>query len=131
MPKLKTEYIILASGAFLTEHLTKELIEGDEEIMLDWMDNHIVEYMEDYVTFTSELYDTICAHAESIQEHVESEFNQKLSDLEVFQFLKNSVLGKENSFEKYVSSVYEQAVDSDLNISRDQIRLIMRQGALK
>lgn len=72
MLEIKSEYIVLASGAFLTEHLTTELIEGDEDAMLEWMEDKLVDWCQDWVYNLAGLYEIIRDHAWSIQAHVEN-----------------------------------------------------------
>ncbi|EGR0468613.1 hypothetical protein FG064_16575 [Vibrio cholerae] len=46
--QLTTIFIIQASGTYLTEYLTQELIEGDEQKLYNFIDDHKWQVVEDY-----------------------------------------------------------------------------------
>lgn len=141
MSNVKTKYIILASGVFLTEYLTKELIEGDEDAMLEWMEDKLVNWCESWIYNLDGLYEIIHNHAWCIQEHFESrpdyiennlhssEVDPKL--LELIKKSKYHVMPPEQAFEQRVSFVYGQMMDCNPDITKDHIRSVMKHGASK
>ncbi|WP_119298866.1 hypothetical protein [Vibrio cholerae] len=73
MSDLKTRCLIAASGAFLTEFLTEELLSQDDEIIFQFIEDNKWEPVEDYSP--EDIWNMIDDHALNLMQFVEAELS--------------------------------------------------------
>ncbi|GIB16846.1 hypothetical protein ACA544_18100 [Vibrio cholerae] len=78
MSDLKTRCLIAASGAFLTEFLTEELLSQDDEIIFQFIEDNKWEPVEDYSS--EDIWNMIDDHALNLMQFVESELSNANED---------------------------------------------------
>ncbi|MGR5178858.1 hypothetical protein [Vibrio mediterranei] len=84
-------FLIEASGPFLTEHLTVELLKGDEEVLFDFIREHLGKTVEDYEPeIVFDMIDNLAGSLERFVKHNETAIvaswlnqNIELNDLDV------------------------------------------------
>lgn len=84
-------FLIEASGTYLTQHLTNTLLDGDEEVLFDFIREHLCQTVEDYEPeIVFDMIDGLAGSLERFVKHNETEIvaswlnqNIELNDLDV------------------------------------------------
>ncbi|MVC37416.1 hypothetical protein D6V26_07175 [Vibrio cholerae] len=121
MSDLKTRCLIAASGAFLTEFLTEELLSQDDEIIFQFIEDNKWEPVEDYSP--EDIWNMIDDHALNLMQFVEAELstaNEEQASNDAPVLLANNALKEIEDSLSELENVAEDLITNNPNKESEQ-----------